>query len=176
MGGRLAEELQFSEVTTGASNDLENATRMARQMVTRYGMSQKLGPRTFGRREELVFLGKEIVEQRDYSDKIAEEIDEEVHLLIDEAYRRAKEILEAHRLKLIQIARHLMQHETVEGEELNTLFDSPPPTEEELARPLEPTPTPAEPRQPAPVSAPKAAPEPPPRPAGQQGPAPAPAS
>ena len=75
MGGRVAEELIFIDITTGASNDLEIATNIARQMVTRYGMSEKLGPRTFGKREEMIFLGRDIVEQRDYSDAVAGDID-----------------------------------------------------------------------------------------------------
>jgi cell division protease FtsH len=177
MGGRVAEELNFQEITTGASNDLEQATRMARQMVTRYGMSDKLGPRTFGRREELIFLGREISEQRDYSDKVAEEIDAEVHRLVNQAYETAKSILTTHRTKLIQIARHLIQHETVESEELQRLFNSPPPSLEELARPL-PAPTPAAEAAPPPVEAPKAKPAEgaiPPTPQKGPGPAPAPA-
>ena len=126
MGGRVAEHLTFDEVTTGASNDFEQATRMARNMVTRYGMSEKLGPRTFGRREELVFLGREISEQRDYSDRIAEEIDAEVHALIEEAHDRATKILTKYRAKLDQIARYLVQFESIEGEELARLFDVDP--------------------------------------------------
>ena len=126
MGGRVAEHLAFDEVTTGASNDFEQATRMARNMVTRYGMSEKLGPRTFGRREELVFLGREISEQRDYSDRIAEEIDAEVHALIEEAHDRATKILTKNRAKLDQIARYLVQFESIEGEELARLFDVDP--------------------------------------------------
>jgi cell division protease FtsH len=93
LGGRVAEELTFGEITTGAQNDLEEATKLARKMVTEYGMSEKLGPRTFGQRQELVFLGREISEQRDYSDKVAQEIDEEVHGIIDRAYTTAKQAL-----------------------------------------------------------------------------------
>ena len=129
MGGRVAEEIMFGadEITTGASNDLEQATNMARTMVTRYGMSEKLGPRTFGKREELVFLGREISEQRDYSDKVAETIDDEVHSLVDNAYNRATRILTENKAKLVQVARYLVEHETLEGDELQTLFDSPAP-------------------------------------------------
>lgn len=94
-------------------------------MVTQWGMSVKLGPRTFGKREELVFLGKEISEQRDYSDKVAEEIDEEIHTIIDNAYRIAKGILSRKRPKLAQIAERLMADETIEGQALDALFDSP---------------------------------------------------
>ena len=155
MGGRVAEEIMFGsdEVTTGASNDLEQATNMARTMVTRYGMSAKLGPRTFGKREELVFLGREISEQRDYSDKVAETIDDEVHSLVENAYNRATQILTDNKAKLVQIARHLVEHETLEGDELQTLFDSPapdldadtPPPSDDTPPPpdLKPTPAPA---------------------------------
>ena len=130
MGGRVAEEIIFVDVTTGASNDLSNATNIARQMVTRYGMSDKLGPRTFGKREELVFLGREITEQRDYSDRIAEDIDTEVHLLVDEAYSAARDTLLENNDKLHQIAQYLIKHETVEGDQLLELFDSEAPVPE----------------------------------------------
>ena len=124
MGGRIAEEQTFGEITTGASNDLEQATQMARTMVTRYGMSSKLGPRTFGKREELVFLGREISEQRDYSDSVAETIDEEVHSLIDTAYETAKSLLAEHKAKLGQLARYLIENETAEGDVLQELLSS----------------------------------------------------
>ena len=129
LGGRVAEELIFTEITTGASNDLENATRIALRMVKQYGMSTNLGPRTFGRREELVFLGREIHEERDYSDKVAEEIDSEVHTLIQQAHERALEILVAHKDKLVEVAEYLMEHETVEGEQLRRLFDGSSPAQ-----------------------------------------------
>ena len=129
MGGRVAEELIFVDVTTGASNDLEVATNIARQMVTRFGMSEKLGPRTFGKREEMVFLGKEISEQRDYSDRVAEEIDSEVHTLVEEAYALAKQTLTVENNKLHQIAKYLIEHETVEGAALQNLFSSEAPVE-----------------------------------------------
>jgi cell division protease FtsH len=128
MGGRAAEEIVFDEVTTGATNDLEQATNMARTMVTRYGMSAKLGPRTFGKREELVFLGREISEQRDYSDSVAQTIDEEVRGLIDKAYKAATTVLTEHRDKLTQLSRYLIEHETIEGDDLDNLFGSPPPS------------------------------------------------
>ena len=125
MGGRVAEEIVFDEVTTGAINDLEQATNMARTMVTRYGMSARLGPRTFGKREELVFLGREISEQRDYSDGVAQTIDEEVKSLIDTAYKAARTVLTEHRDKLTKLSQHLIEHETIEGDELNSLFGPP---------------------------------------------------
>ena len=135
MGGRVAEEIIFEDVTTGASNDLEQATNIARTMVTRYGMSSKLGPRTFGKREELVFLGREITEQRDYSDKVAQDIDEEVFDLVEHAYKTATKVITDNRTKLAQLARHLIAHETVEGDELNEILDTdadpaPPPVAE----------------------------------------------
>ena len=137
MGGRVAEELIFEDVTTGASNDLEQATNIARTMVTRYGMSSKLGPRTFGKREELVFLGREISEQRDYSDKIAQDIDEEVFDLVEYAYQTATKVITDNRTKLSRLARHLIAHETVEGDELKEILDidtdadpAPPPVAE----------------------------------------------
>ena len=127
MGGRAAEEAVFGEVTTGSSNDLEKATTIARSMITRYGMSDKLGPRTFGKREELVFLGREISEQRDYSDSVAEAIDEEVKRLVDSAYAKAKNLLSTHIQKLEQVSRYLIENETIEGEQLQQLLSSPVP-------------------------------------------------
>ena len=145
MGGRVAEAVTFGEIeiTTGASNDLETATRLAKDMVTRYGMSDKLGPRTFGRREEMVFLGREITEQRDYSDKVAEQIDQEVHALVQGSYDQAKQILTDNQESLERIAKYLIQYESVEGDQLDRLFSGPlpPPEPEEVpARPTAPTP------------------------------------
>ena len=125
MGGRAAEELVFGEVTTGASNDLEQATNIARTMVTRFGMSKKLGPRTFGRREELVFLGREISEQRDYSDSIAEQIDDEVQGLIGGAYDTAMRLLKEYRTNLDRVSEYLLENETIEGENFADIFDIP---------------------------------------------------
>ena len=127
LGGRAAEEIIFDETTTGASNDLEQATNIARTMVTRFGMSEKLGPRTFGKREELVFLGREISEQRDYSDQVAETIDDEVYNLIDTANHNARDIIVKHRAKLTKLAKYLIDHETVEEDELIELLDARPP-------------------------------------------------
>ena len=143
MGGRVAEAVTFGaiEITTGASNDLETATRLAKDMVTRYGMSDKLGPRTFGRREEMVFLGREISEQRDYSDKVAEQIDQEVHALVQGSYDQAKQILTDNQESLERIAKYLIQYESVEGDQLDRLFSGPlAPPEEVPARPTAPTP------------------------------------
>ena len=133
LAGRIAEQIIFGEVTTGAANDLEHATKLARRMVTSYGMSEKLGPRTFGRKEQLVFLGKEIAEQKDYSEKVAQEIDEEVHHLIHGAHHRAMEILTENKAKLVQIAERLVAEETIEGEELERLFNEPAPSSDQTA-------------------------------------------
>lgn len=122
LGGRAAEELIFSDITTGASNDLERATRLARKMVTEYGMSDKLGPLTFGHKEELVFLGREIGEQRNYSEEVAQAIDEEVRRLITQAHETALRILRENKDKLISVARQLIETETLEGPELEALL------------------------------------------------------
>tara|TARA_Y100000294_G_scaffold118890_1_gene110341 strand:- start:1259 stop:3052 length:1794 start_codon:yes stop_codon:yes gene_type:complete len=139
MGGRAAEELVFDEVTTGAGNDLEQATNIARTMITRYGMSETLGPRTFGKREELVFLGREISEQRDYSDSVAEAIDDEVHRLIGSAYKTAQRILTDNKGRLDRISSYLMAHETIEEQQVPEIFDTIPPEGD-----LSPAPMPAD--------------------------------
>ena len=131
LGGRAAEELVFGEMTTGASNDLQRTTQIAQRMVKQYGMSDKLGPRTLGRRQELVFLGREIQEQRDYSDELAVEIDQEVKDLITTAKERAETILEENRERLNEIAEFLIEHESVEGENLQALFEGREPVLEE---------------------------------------------
>ncbi|MEP7199164.1 MAG: ATP-dependent zinc metalloprotease FtsH, partial [Chloroflexota bacterium] len=122
LGGRAAEELVFKDITTGASNDLERATKMARAMVTQYGMSQKLGPRTFGKKEELVFLAREISEQRNYSGEVAELIDAEVRAIIDCAYTRAKQVLTDYRDRLDRLATMLVEAETVDKQQFDALF------------------------------------------------------
>ena len=127
MGGHVAEELVFQEISTGAANDIERATTLARRMVTEYGMSKTLGPLALGRKEELVFLGREISEQRNYSEEIAFAIDKEIRQLIDDAYHRAKQVLSDNMEKLESIAMLLMEHETIEGSELEALFDEPRP-------------------------------------------------
>jgi cell division protease FtsH len=121
LAGRAAEELVFADKWTGASDDLEKATKMARKMVTAYGMSSRLGPLTFGDREEMVFLGREIAEQRNYSEEIAEEIDQEVRRIIDEAYERARAVLTSYRDRLEAIAARLMEVETIERPEFEAL-------------------------------------------------------
>ncbi len=128
LAGHVAEGLIFNEITTGAQNDIEEATKIARKMVTEYGMSDKLGPLTFGHKEEMVFLGREISEQRNYSEKVAQQIDEEVHNIIQHAHEVAKRILTENKPKLVQIAERLIAQETLEGEELETLFNQPIPS------------------------------------------------
>ncbi|MCL0053182.1 ATP-dependent metallopeptidase FtsH/Yme1/Tma family protein, partial [Dehalococcoidales bacterium] len=123
LAGHIAEELIFNEVTTGAYDDIKRATSLARRMVTDFGMSDKLGPRTFGDKQELIFLGREISEQRDYGDKIANLIDEEVSKIIQDAYTVAKNILSENKPKLVYIAEKLIAQETLEGEELDALFN-----------------------------------------------------
>jgi cell division protease FtsH len=122
LAGRAAEELVFGDITTGASNDLEQATKLARAMVTQYGMSEVLGPRTFGQKEELIFLGREIAEQRDYSEEVARLIDAEVKRIIETAYQRAMNILKENREKLERLAKRLIEVETIEGPELQALL------------------------------------------------------
>jgi cell division protease FtsH len=123
LGGRASEEIIFGEISSGASNDIEKATGIARQMVTRYGMSKKLGPIAFGKQEEMVFLGREISEQRNYSDEVAAKIDAEVREIIDRAYDRATEALSAHREVLDRLAALLIENETIESEEFEALFE-----------------------------------------------------
>jgi cell division protease FtsH len=123
LGGLTAEEMVFNEMTTGAQNDIERATKLARAMVTSFGMSSKLGPRTFGHKEELVFLGREISEQKDYGDKVADAIDDEVNVVIQEARETAKKILIENRSKLDLLAQKLIAQETLEGEELEKVFN-----------------------------------------------------
>ena len=128
LGGRAAEELVFDEVTTGASSDLERVTKLARSMVTRFGMSEKLGPMMFGQKEEMIFLGREISEQRDYSEAVAEEIDSEVRAIVNSAYDEARRLLREHRDKLETLAQRLLEVETVDAEEFLALMGEAPQT------------------------------------------------
>ncbi len=130
LGGNVAERLIFGDTTTGASNDIEKATDLARRMVTEFGMSDKLGPLSFGKRDELVFLGREIGEQRNYSDEVARTIDEEVRAIIDKAYERATEVLTVHRDKLTALAEKLVAEETVDAEGFEALFSDLPPKQD----------------------------------------------
>jgi cell division protease FtsH len=125
LGGRAAEELVFNDITSGAANDLERVTRMARSMITRLGMSEELGPMVYGQKEELIFLGREISEQRDYSEAIAEKIDGEVRRLVGESYDRARQILVQYRDQLDAVAEHLMEVETINREDFEEIFPAP---------------------------------------------------
>jgi cell division protease FtsH len=123
LGGRVAEQIMFGDITTGASNDLERVTDLARKMVKRYGMSEKLGAMTFGQKEELIFLGREISEQRDYSEAVAQDIDEEVRNLIGEAYERAEQVLTEQRDRLVAVATRLVEVETLDSDEFEAIMN-----------------------------------------------------
>lgn len=127
LGGRAAEEIMFNDITSGASNDIENVTKMARRMVTRLGMSDELGPMAYGQKEELIFLGREISEQRDYSEAVAQKIDQEVRRIVAEAYQTAKDTILKYKAELIAIAEKLLEKETLSREEFEAIF--PPPVE-----------------------------------------------
>ena len=150
LGGQAAEDIVYGEMSTGPSDDISKVTKLARTMVTRYGMSEQLGPRTFGQKEEMVFLGREISEQRDYSEKIAEEIDDEVLVLIESARELARSILTENRAKLDQLARKLLEVESLEGEALQALMRAPsdqdPPLDLPSRTPPDLTPPPIEPK------------------------------
>jgi cell division protease FtsH len=121
MGGRVAEEIIFNEVTTGAQSDLERATDMARRMVCEFGMSEKLGSLTYGRRERQMFLGRDLFEERNYSEQTAETIDAEVRRFVDACYTRATQILTTHRNELELLAVKLLEKEVLDGEEVKKL-------------------------------------------------------
>ena len=125
LGGRAAEEIVFDDITSGASNDIERVTQLARNMVTRLGMSNELGPMVYGQKEELIFLGREISEQRDYSELIAEKIDTEVRTLVNNAYAQARTILTKYRTELDNVANRLLEVETLSRDEFEKIF--PPP-------------------------------------------------
>ncbi len=127
LGGRVAEELIFNEMSTGAASDLRGATDLAHRMVKDFGMSEKLGPRTFGDKQELIFLGREISEQKDYGLKVENLIDAEVGRIIQEAHETAKRVLTENKAKLIQLAERLLIKETLEGDELDAVFAEPVP-------------------------------------------------
>ena len=127
LGGHAAEQVVFGEISTGAENDIEKATNIARKMVKEYGMSERLGTVALGHKEELVFLGREIGEQKNYSEKTAEAIDEEIRRLIDEGYQKAVEIITDHRDVLDHMAAALIQVETLDGDNLERVFRGEPP-------------------------------------------------
>ena len=123
MGGRVAEEISFDMNTTGAANDIERATQIARRMVCEWGMSEKMGPVSFGRREDAPFLGRELGHQRDFSEQTALDIDEEVRRIVDENYQRARNILSEHKAILEKIAHSLLEHETLDRKSIDALID-----------------------------------------------------
>ena len=127
LGGRVAEEIVFDDITSGAANDIERVTQLARSMITRMGMSSELGPMVFGQKEELIFLGREISEQRDYSEAVAQQIDQEVRRVVDEAYQKARELLSKYRDILETVAKRLLEVETISSEDFNILFPPPYP-------------------------------------------------
>jgi cell division protease FtsH len=123
LGGRAAEEIVFSEITTGASNDLEKVTETAKQMVMRYGMSERLGPRVFGHDRSMPFLGREFSAEPDYSDEIAREIDDEIRRVVEDAHQTAKDILNDKRDQLDRISKILLERETIDAEQFVALLD-----------------------------------------------------
>ena len=125
LGGRAAEELIFDDITSGASNDIEQVTRMARAMVTRLGMSAEMGTMVYGQKEEMIFLGREISEQRDYSEAVAEQIDREVRKIVEDAYKVARSTVKKYRKQLDAIAQKLLEVESITRDEFEKIF--PPP-------------------------------------------------
>ena len=123
LGGRVAEEIVFNEISTGASNDLERVTAIARSMVTEYGMSDKLGPMQYGSRQGQVFLGKDLSTEANYSDRIAYEIDQEMKNIIESCHERTREILMKHRDKLEALAQRLLEKETIDEDEIRGIME-----------------------------------------------------
>jgi cell division protease FtsH len=138
LGGRAAEELVFNEVTTGAANDLEKVTHTAKQMIMRFGMSEKLGPRVLGRNQDMPFLGREMASEPDYSEDMARDIDEEIHLVIEDGHRRARNVLEEHIEELHKLSAILIERETIDKDQFQRLLAG---ENEEAVFPPEPEPT-----------------------------------
>jgi cell division protease FtsH len=138
LGGRAAEELVFNEVTTGAANDLEKVTHTAKQMIMRFGMSEKLGPRVLGRNQDMPFLGREMASEPDYSEDMARDIDEEIHLVIEDGHRRARNVLEEHIDELHKLSAILIERETIDKDQFQRLLAG---ENEEAVFPPEPEPT-----------------------------------
>jgi len=136
LGGHVAERLVFAELSTGASSDIERATGLARRMVTEFGMSEKMGTIAYGKKEEMVFLGREISEQRNYSEDVAVKIDNEVKSIIDEAYARATELLTRHMTEMVNIVGVLMEKETIDGVEIDHFFAEPKPKPQLVGPPI----------------------------------------
>jgi cell division protease FtsH len=161
LGGRAAEEISFGEITTGAANDLEKVTQTAKQMVMRFGMSEKLGPRTFGHDQSQPFLGREFSAEPDYSDEIAREIDDEIRRIVEEAHQTAKELLTDRRSGLDRLSKVLLERETIEREEFEQLLAGK--SEEDVFGPTEPA-EPAREPEPEPERKPVSEPRPLPHP------------
>jgi cell division protease FtsH len=134
LGGRSAEEIVFQQQTTGAGNDLEKATEVARKMVCEWGMSDKMGPLTFGKAEEHIFLGREVSRPKDYSEETAILIDSEIKRIVTDCAARARQLLDTNLEKLHILARALLERETLDGEEINRIL---------IARPFQEAPAPA---------------------------------
>jgi cell division protease FtsH len=152
LGGRAAEEIVFGEITTGASNDLEKVTETAKQMVMRFGMSERLGPRVFGHDRSLPFLGREFSSEPDYSDEIAREIDDEIRRIVEAAHQTAKDLLTERREDLDRISHILLERETIDAEQFVALLEGKAEDEvfadeEEPAKPVEPAPQPERPQR-----------------------------
>jgi cell division protease FtsH len=153
LGGRAAEEVIFGQITTGAGNDIEQATVLARKMVCEWGMSDELGPLKYGKKEEMIFLGKEIAHERDYSEATQQRIDREVRRFVEEAHDRALGILRAHEDKLHLLAKGLLDREILDAAEIDRILRGEPLEPEEAPLP-EPEP------EPKPAAARKETPEP----------------
>jgi cell division protease FtsH len=159
LGGRASEEIVFGEVTTGASNDLEKVTETAKQMVMRYGMSDRLGPRVFGHDRSQPFLGREFSAEPDYSDEIAREIDDEIRRVVEEAHQTAKDVLTEHREAMDKISRILLERETIDSEQFEALLEGASEDEvfgdEEEAEAPRPEPEPSKPQREGPRPVPR---------------------
>jgi cell division protease FtsH len=143
MGGRIAEELCLGSVTTGAGNDIERATDLARRMVCEWGMSDSMGPLTFGKKEEQIFLGREIAQRSDFSEDTAVKIDREVKRIVSEAHERAYKLIVAHRTQVEKMADELLQREVLDGEQVRRIISGLP-LEEPLPQRPEPAPQPTD--------------------------------
>ncbi|HEY7256557.1 MAG TPA: AAA family ATPase, partial [Solirubrobacterales bacterium] len=151
LGGRAAEEIVFGEITTGASNDLEKVTETAKQMVMRFGMSERLGPRVFGHDRSQPFLGREFSSEPDYSDEIAREIDDEIRRIVEAAHQTAKDLLTERRKELDRVSKILLERETIDADQFVALLDGKPESEvfvdEEEPEQVEPQPEPERPQR-----------------------------
>ena len=141
MGGRTAEEIFLGHLTTGAGNDIERATDLARNMVCEWGMSE-LGPLAYGKKDEAIFLGREIAQHRDFSEDTALQIDKQVRFIVDAAYQRAHSILETHRDILERVAQALLEREVLDANEVKLLMEGKPLPEKPRTPPVQPPPAP----------------------------------